>query len=266
MIKSKLSIILSALLAFGVAFSGLWIMQYRLEKEKELLLSGKGKVMAGPFLADEEEEREAVFSKKLTVSELRMVLESLEHGEKEPHEPAKGQITMEEAIEIVEKWVKEFSENYLKLEGLSLQEYEKISSNLCVNKSEGKVEHTQRMLYSYWTVTLEGKEIKAVVVLNAVTGQILKASLFSYLPEIDFSKADTEQLMDDYIDSFGLTQDEESQITNKMVYRSLEGNQFYVMVEKANVLVSIKNDYDDSYEFVSDIHIFLSTEPVNMEK
>jgi len=205
--------VLGILLAFGVAFGGVFLVQEGLARETAGLLQEGGEVLvpvrseaseaSGVPGADCEEA-----PKKLTEEELLAAVGGLKGTEESyPHEPLQGQLSMAQAIEGGREWLEDFFLPHLEMSGDVLREC-RINCYLWTRQvysgTGGQVEDG---LISYWTVGLDGQELDAGLVLNAVSGQVLEASVTVRSP-VEYQARDSmAALLLDYAESFGTTED-----------------------------------------------------------
>lgn len=222
--RSRWTAAMGIVLAAGITAGGLFFMEYMLTERRTALFSEGGKVKA--VLSVRETESSAGRRVSLSEEELTEILLSMESGETEqPHEPIGAQLTMEQAVERGKEWLEALCGDYLGEEMSG--KYERIYAELCV-KTDGYAESgLSRELFSYWTVMLNAREMRAELAMNAVTGQVLNAALYAYLPGFAFSEIDRERLLEEYCSSFGLEMDDLLWIRDGMLWRSLgNGNLF----------------------------------------
>ena len=203
--KGILTNLVGILLAFGIAGGGLFLVGSRLAEEEETLLQGSGMV---ENLREETEPdiqmADAVeySEKELTEEELGQILDSMRGAEEiYPHEPRPGQLAMVDAVELGRQWTEDFFMAHLGVTEDYFQEY-KISCSLWAPKWDpGEV---QQDLLSYWLVDFSGSEMEVVLYMNAVTGQILSATVQCFFPAEYLENGDLLTLLGDYADSFGI--------------------------------------------------------------
>ena len=186
--KNKRSLLVNlsgVALAFAIAFGGIFALWSRLDRERAQLLSGGGQVGI-PAVTD------AVMSQSIGVvdvkikaadlsqEELRRAVLCLESAsEKYPHEPVPGQLSMTEATQSGMVWLGDFLLPRLDREGMIPKEY-RLSC-------------------------FAGEELDAVLFLNAVTGQVLRAWIALPYPEGEHPDEERlTELLEDYADSFGV--------------------------------------------------------------
>lgn len=210
--KNKRSLLVNlsgVALAFAIAFGGIFTLWSRLDRERAQLLSGGGTVgiPAGT---------EGVMSKSVGVvdveikaadlsqEELRRAVLCLESAsEKYPHEPVPGQLSMTEATRSGLAWLGDFLLPRLDREGMIPKEY-RLSCYLWAD-SQAEADEGTDPLAGYWEVSFAGEELDAVLFLNAVTGQVLRAWIALPYPEGEHPDAERlTELLEDYADSLGV--------------------------------------------------------------
>ncbi len=198
------------LLAFTIAFGGIFAVWSRLDRERAELLSGGGEVempartggVASQSIGVVDVEVKAA---DLSQEELRRAVLCLEEtAEKYPHEPMPGQLSMTEAIRSGMGWLGDFFLPRLGGEAEIPKEY----GLSCYLWAEGQAtagEGEADLLSGYWEVSLDAEELDAVLFLNAVTGQVLRAEIGLSYPAGEHPAEDSlEGLLADYADSLGI--------------------------------------------------------------
>ena len=211
--KNKRSLLVNlsgVALAFAIAFGGIFALWSRLDRERAQLLSGGGQVGI-PAVTD------AVMSQSIGVvdvkikaadlsqEELRRAVLCLESAsEKYPHEPVPGQLSMTEATQSGMVWLGDFLLPRLDREGMIPKEY-RLSCYLWADSQAEAGEGAADPLSGYWEVSFAGEELDAVLFLNAVTGQVLRAWIALPYPEGEHPDEERlTELLEDYADSFGV--------------------------------------------------------------
>ncbi len=198
------------LLAFAIAFGGILAVWGRLDRERAELLSGGGEVEM-PARADGVASQSIgvvdveIKVTDLSQEELRQAVLCLEEtSEKYPHEPMPGQLSMTEATRSGMGWLGGFFLPRLDGEVEIPKEY----GLSCYLWAEGQAvagEGEADLLSGYWEVSLSAKELDAVLLLNAVTGQVLRAEIGLPYPAEEHPAEDSlEGLLADYADSLGI--------------------------------------------------------------
>lgn len=262
----NLSGILGALV---IAFGGLFLVWLKLNREQVQLLAGSGLIEL-PQAGTLEAAKAADISpgRLLTEEELAQIKDILEEpGQANPHEPLSGQLSMAQAIEIGRAWLEDFFLPHLGKGDILLQEY-KISCYLWAPETANP-ENCPRL--SSWTVSLAGSDVEAVLILNAVSGQILDASVSCCSP-VEYQERETlTTLLADFAFSFGLdgeytlvySGETESGAVKLPWYQSLGAGDTFAAIQ-ASSIVATAADADTGvsvYLEQFNIHLYLSSGP-----
>lgn len=246
------------LLAFGAVFGGMLLVRECLLRETETLLQGSGKVsvpaaqIALEAVPSQEAEAAEAERERLTEEELFLAVEGF-WGTEElyPHEPRQGQMTMAQALDSGRGWLEEFFLPHLGLQETVLQEY-RVNCYLWTRQG------WQDPLLSYWTVSLSGQTLDAALVLNAVSGQVLSASVTVY-PPVEYQERDSlAALLEDYADSLGMESDDPLvDERNGDMYRSIGADGMYAALRTVNIAVSTSDIDWMEYREVLNIQVYL---------
>ena len=173
MIKKNLLTVVGIILSFMIAAFG-WVLTSKLmDIEAEKLLSGLTTfwvdIPATESVHLDEENDYPLIKASLTEDEIISIRKNWALTDfKRPHEPAAGQLTMEEAIESGKKGVNFLSEkNILPSE---FSEFDNVGAILSQNIPQD--ESFLPLEYSYWVVNFSNADLSIVMMINAVTGQI----------------------------------------------------------------------------------------------
>lgn len=262
--------LLGILSAFGIALGGLAGVQVLLSREEAHLLQSGGLVA----LPAQAEDMAAVdigivetFTAQLTQDELALTVQNLQSGgESYPHEPKTGQLSMTEAMMLGKEWIGQFFMPHLGQPDFILQEYRANCYlwSLQENPNSGQTDP----LLSYWTVLLAGQGMEAELILNAVTGQILDASVSCSLP-IEYQDSDTMAgLLRSYADSFGLHDsasltengDKTPESIGRILYQDVgsSGLQAAMSVSSIAVFKPDPDSYTEEYTEFFNLHLYLT--------
>lgn len=264
---------LGILLAFGVAFGGMLVVRNRLAEEKKILLEEGGEI-AIPVQDYEvemqhgsEESQETLL---LTEEELVQVVKELDRdAEAYPHEPLQGQLSMVQALEYGRSWLEEFFLPHLELEEDISREY-KTSCHLWTLREGTDGSDAESLLLSYWTVTLSNPDLSASLILNAVTGQVLDASVCCYFPIDLWEWGSLMPLLVDYTDSFGveakyssLIVDRDKQVYERDdwgMYQFLAGGEMFAVIQAGSFGVSSVTEDALIYvvQNIFSVHLYLA--------
>lgn len=111
---------------------------------------------------------------------------------------------MTEATQSGMVWLGDFLLPRLDREGMIPKEY-RLSCYLWADSQAEAGEGAADPLSGYWEVSFAGEELDAVLFLNAVTGQVLRAWIALPYPEGEHPDEERlTELLEDYADSFGV--------------------------------------------------------------
>ena len=128
--KRKIVTMLVIVFSFMIAFGGMFFMQKKLQHQEEKILSEKLNEKVKIFRENSDEEQEQTKT-ALTEDELVEIVQSMKNGKNMiPHEPQKGQLSIEKAVNKGKEW----AENTVTTKK---QIYEKVSATLCRNDAVG---------------------------------------------------------------------------------------------------------------------------------
>jgi hypothetical protein len=191
-------LIVGIALVCTIAIGGWGVTNVLLDQKEEALFAEGGSVETGTS----EETSDTVTvnygnAAGLTASEMAIVLRDMwvGQGERTPHEPTAGQISMEQAIGQGRTWL-----NTLVNKGLMPEEvldYEQVNAylekrvprnmnfeemgysgyNPLFNPADVRDDEMLEPFFSYWTVIFSGTEARTRMVMNAVTGQVWSADI-----------------------------------------------------------------------------------------
>lgn len=203
---SRVMNLLGLITAFGIGFGGLFLVQYRLEREEDELLRSAGEVEIPVHVEVETADAVQVDTEpeKLTDAQLYQAVEWLDNGmESYPHEPWEGQLSMAQALECGDAWLREFLLPRMGADGDGLKE-QSVDCYLWTWNLDSEGRETNS-LASYWSVWIYSPELEAELTLQASSGQVLRAIVSSSVLTEYQEKDQIREILDDYADSFGLS-------------------------------------------------------------
>lgn len=197
--------LLGFLLSLGAAFGGLFLVQSRLAGETERLLADGGQRTVPPQPQVTAQIMDATETTIITQEDhLLRFTEDLKRRETAVlHDPLPGQLSMAEAVKNARAWLEEFFMPGLSAADFRLSEYKTDCYLWAAGRAEGEESPQEEWnpLYSYWNVTLHSRELEASLILNALTGQILEASVVCDLPSAYDAGESLPVLLSGYADS-----------------------------------------------------------------
>ncbi|MCI8801426.1 MAG: hypothetical protein HFH88_16705 [Lachnospiraceae bacterium] len=183
------------LLSFGVVIGGWFLTEELLLQRQEEFLERTGRIArhtgmpsalqpeeTAPFSSNQPGEpggdlAEGSLFEGQPLSEEMMaeVLSAWESGGNElPHEPRKGQINMEQAIDIGKEWIAVMAECGIAPEGLAECDFDKVAARLCTLDTQVSFDDS---LLSCWLVQYTENDLVVSLTVHASSGKIWKASL-----------------------------------------------------------------------------------------
>lgn len=255
------------LLAICIAFGAVFLVHRQLVAEEAGMLGGGGAVALAvrseSAQAGEEETRQAA----LTEEELLEVVSCLNREtEVGLHEPQAGQLSMTEALRCGREWLSDFLLPRLGLEGSVPQEYKSNCYLWGRTKDGGGAgngeDSAHEQLLSYWMLSLNGDDIHADLTLNAVTGQVLSATVRCLYPARFRVEEKQYELVEAYLESFGI----EASFTAKSYSdewldgRRMGNSEIVAVVETgvSSVAMSSAQEEIESVDYLQ-LHLYLET-------
>lgn len=164
--------LLGFLLSLGAVFGGFFLVQHRLNLETGELLKSGGQILSPQHSLDTTVIAEPLEATVYTQEDhlLRFLKDLKRQAAAVPHDPLPGQLSMGDAVKKARDWLEEFFMPQLSETNFRLSEYKTDCYLWAVPEEE---ETEQNPLYSYWSITLRSRDLEAVLILNALTGQIL---------------------------------------------------------------------------------------------
>ena len=269
-IYTGIGIALSLLIAIG----GWLLTSALIDKKSDALLSLTGittidapGIMSTPGITENADDRShnSPMSERpvLTEQQIYEILQNWESsGNEKPHEPKEGQLNMEQAIAAGKTGLTYFSEQGIIPVELAGYKYDKTNAYLCQNLIDGQAQFLDSV-YSYWTVTFTSEQMSANLIINAVTGQIWKASMTIFNENIDSGEVIPKHALDAFASYIGIGLNEATDAVygeNKIsAFKSFSGNTF-------NAIISMKTLTAKNKNMITDISISISTKtPIKSE-
>ena len=229
--------------SFAIAVGGWSLTRLLIDKRSDALMSQTGYQTVNPppvatpkSVDNGDNDNPPTKRPRLTEAEMARVLVNWESTDREiPHEPMEGQLSMEDAIDAADACLAEWGK--VGLLPAQWETYENVRARLCQNLPEDwRDRDLLDPVYSFWTVSMSAENIRATLTINAVTGQIWKASLSLAQTRASLGKVEIEQVLNTFmapLDSDGKVDD-----TNRetkvgfdrnavMASKSFSGNMVY---------------------------------------
>lgn len=175
-------------LAIMIGFCGWLLTNSLLDRQEALMLATTGSIRIAPLAYSSSNPN--VETAPITAEMMAQILQNWN----EPgslmrlHEPVEGQLGMEQAIAAAETGLSYFSTHGIIPPELLENEFTRITASLCENQPAVKADPQKYVIvtkqlhpeYSYWRIFFFNEKVSAQLTLNAVTGKIWRADIFSY--------------------------------------------------------------------------------------
>lgn len=185
--KSRLFTMYIFLLSLGVVLGGWHLTVVLLEQRREEFLGRTGEIFIQspemPLPSGEKQEDTAAETAEnvpfqgetLTEDMMAEILTVWESGSREiPHEPEKGQMNMEQAIEAGKEWIAMTAEAGIIPPEAAGEEFEHISARLCTLEAEADIDEN---LISYWSMQFITENMEVSLTIHAMSGDVWKAKI-----------------------------------------------------------------------------------------
>lgn len=185
--KSKLYAVVVFLLSFGVVIGGWFLTGMLLRQKQEEFLDRTGRIALQPaenslFSSNQPGDTEGDLAddtlfegQLLSEGMMAEVLTVWESGGNElPHEPQKGQMNMEQAIETGKEWIADMAGCGIVPGELAECDFDKVTARLC--SLDAQVDFADSLL-SYWLVQFTENDVVVSLTVHASSGKVWKAGL-----------------------------------------------------------------------------------------
>lgn len=193
--RKPYTLIVLFLLSFGVVIGGWFLTEALLLQKQEEFLHRTGRIArqtgmpsalqpaetslfswSQPGETGGDLEEGALFEgRPLSEEIMAQVLSVWESGGNElPHEPRKGQMNMEQAIDTGKEWIAVMAECGIVPEGLAECDFDKVAARLCALDTQIDFDDS---LLSCWLVQYTENDVVISLMVHASSGKIWKASL-----------------------------------------------------------------------------------------
>ena len=196
-------------LSFSIAIGGWALTSMLIDNKSDALMSMTGYVTVNPppittpsQTDDDPADGLPAEWPRLTEVEMARILINWEStGHERPHEPMEGQLNMEQAIDAADACLAEWGKTGLL--PVEWETYESVRASLCQNLPEGRRDMLDPV-YSYWIISLANQDTRTVLTINAVTGQIWKASLSFAQMRVPLKEVDIEHALNTFMSQFDM--------------------------------------------------------------
>lgn len=245
--KRKLYALIVFLLSFGVVIGGWFLTKALLRQEQEEFLSRTGQITLQPAESSllstgqpgeaggDLTEDAAFEGQPLSEEMMAKVLAVWESGGNElPHEPQKGQMNMEQAIDTGKEWIAVMAECGIVPEELAECDFDKVTARLCTLDTQVDFDDS---LLSCWLVQFSENDVAVSLTVHASSGKIWKASLSmkesDRLPN-DYSREELLEIAFPFIDRGSM---ETVNLINNATCEIMPGGLVYAAVKERQTVV-----------------------------
>lgn len=204
--NSKINVLCVFLLSFGIVIGGWFLTKALLSQKQEEFLDRTGQIAlqsteTSLLLADQSEEADEDLTEdtlfqgqSLSEEMMAEVLAVWESGENElPHEPKRGQMNMEQAIDAGRNWITIMAERGIVPEELAECDFDKVTARLCT--LDAQVDFDDSLL-SYWLVQFTENDVVFNLTVHASSGEIWKANLSMNVSDSLSGKYSHEEILE----------------------------------------------------------------------
>lgn len=231
--------ILEAVAAFAfsvcIVAGSLYIFQISLRNGERSMLS-EGGIAASNSLYDYRPGGEAGVSASYVETDIRLSEDEIYHILKnreeavtyQPHEPYYGQLTMEQAVEKGEEWLKLFKEENPALllpDNLG----GRVWANLARPGSENIPVIDSSRILSFWILHYYAAGAAVELEMNAVTGEILDMTIRVENVEDILGQEDRERMLETFTEQFSFAKKGKIQKEGETLIKALAGKKFYAV-------------------------------------
>ncbi len=247
MSKGRLYTLIMFFLSFAVVFGGWFLTERMLNYKKAELLGRNGQssvqsfglaLSAGDDSSDAPEEASGQNDFKgeaLSEAMIADILTIWEAGGYElPHEPKEGQMNMGQAISRGEKWISTLCENGVLPSYLAEGNFDKITAKLCTLDVE--VTFDAKMI-SYWEITYATGDVRIILTVHAVSGEIWKANISMNKDRMLFGACSDEELLN-IAYPFMKGDNTPVEVINRVICKSFSGGKVFAAVKRDEVVVN----------------------------
>lgn len=245
--KSKLYALVVFLLSFGVVIGGWFLTGMLLRQKQEEFLDRTGQIALQSaenslFSSNQPGETEGDLAEgtlfegqPLSEEMMAEVLAVWESGGNElPHEPQKGQMNMEQAIETGKEWIADMAECGIVPEELAECEFDKVTARLC--SLDAQVDFADSLL-SYWLVGFTENNVAVSLTVHASSGKIWKASLSMKESDRVSNEYSYEEMLEIAFPFIDGGNTETANLTNNTTCEIMPGGLVYAAVKEYQIAV-----------------------------
>ena len=201
--KQNVFTAMGIVLSLAIALGGWLLVSRMIDMRSDALMSAAGTSPIAMPLQLPNETRPV-----LSEQEIASIVRNWEAGGRSiPHEPTPEQITMEQAIATAENWLSFIGEQLNLPDGWTQPDFDdtrSISAHLSQNEQPG----SHALLppeYSFWTVGFSNQLMSAVMIINAVEGQVWKTNIqLESAFALEIRREDVSNALTAFVESVGI--------------------------------------------------------------
>lgn len=245
--KSKIYALIVVLLSFGIVFGGWFLTKALLVQKREAFLERTGQVAlqsSETALLSEDWPGEAAGDlaggalfegESLSEDMIAEVLAAWENGGNElPHEPKRGQMNMEQAIDAGKDWIAVMAEHGIVPEELAECDFDKVTARLCT--LEAQVDFDENLL-SYWSIQFTEDDVVVSLTVHAASGEIWKANILMNEHESLPDKPHPEEMLKIAFPFIATGDRETANLMNNTACVIMRGGLVYAAVKEQKIAV-----------------------------
>jgi hypothetical protein len=175
-----------------------------------------------------------------------------------PHEPVKGQLNMEQAINEAKNGLTYLSRKGVIPKNMLEEGFIHTNASLLENRptfGKGKSYVTDKEElppeYSYWNITFDNEKIAVQITLNAVTGKMWRVDINSYQDMGMFSNQDLRNIIEIYADYLGLEGGDTLNVSDNIASKGFAGDVIRIVAVKKPKSIQEAKTKKVSYETVN---------------
>ncbi len=239
MSKGKIDTLFIFCLSFAVVFGGWFLTKEMLDRNEAEILARKGQIsveIAEVNVNENNPVAENFEGEDLNEDEIAEVLAVWNAGGREVfHEPMAGQMNMEQAINAGRDWIALLADNNIIPDYLSECRFDDTGAVLCTLDSNVLLE---KSFISYWKITYVKDDVKIVLTIHALSGQVWDADIFMNEDKMLFGTYSDEEILAIAF-PFLTSGDAEIIVEKSTIYKKIsEEGKVYATLKRESILVN----------------------------
>ena len=233
-------ILIMAALLFLVVFGGWFFMDKLLSAKEGQILSQTGQVTIQPVANDDKngsagemvsENNQGEFMEKiLSEEEIAEVLSVWEAGGKKiPHDPRKGQMSMEQAVDKGSWWIANMAEAKILPDEMVTGNFDNITAKLFALENETDIE-IQKL--SMWEITYTKSDVEILMKIHAWSGEVWMADIDADKEFAVYEEYPDEWLLGTAFSTFSWRGGSSAYLGNGIYYEEGQNGSVYTMLQR----------------------------------